>query len=226
VESSLKMIVSSCKNTSYITSKILSQISQIERLIGRLESINQLKPQPQLRKSNRVKTMQGSLSIEGSSLNLEQVTALLDEKQVLAPKNDILEILNANEVYELLDSLDTSHANHLLQAHGIMMKNILPEAGNWRTSDVGILKDDQISHMATPSERVPFLMENLFRFLQGEDHPLIQGCVFHYEFEFIHPFTDGNGRIRRFWHTLLLCQYHPIFEYIPVESIIKQHQQE
>lgn len=209
-----------------ITPKILSQISQIERLIGRVESFDQPKPQPQLRKSNRVKTLQGSLSIEGNSLNLEQVTALLDGKRVLAPKNDILEILNANEVYELLGSLDAFRSSHLLQAHGIMMKDILVEAGNWRTSDVGILKGDKVSHMAPPSERVAFLMGDLFTFLKGEDHSLIQGCVFHYEFEFIHPFADGNGRIGRFWHTLLLYQYHPVFEYIPVESIIKQHQQD
>ena len=208
-----------------ITSKILSQVSQIERLLGRLESFEPPKPQPQLRKSNRVKTLQGSLAIEGNSLNLEQVTALLDGKKVLAPKNDIAEILNANAVYELLGDLKPFSSQDLLEAHGVMMRGLIPNAGRWRTSDVGILKGQHISHMAPPADRVPHLMDDLFSYLAGEDHALIKSCVFHYEFEFIHPFPDGNGRVGRFWHSLLLYHFHEVFEFIPVESLIKEHQQ-
>lgn len=207
-----------------ITSKILSQVSQIERLLGRLESFDHPKPQPQLRKSNRVKSLQGSLAIEGNSLDLEQVTALLNGKKVLAPKSDIIQILNANEAYELLEKFNPFSSQDLLQAHGLMMKDLLPNPGKWRTSEVGILKGEQVSHMAPPADRVPHLIENLFTFLAGEDHPLIKGCVFHYEFEFIHPFADGNGRIGRFWHSVLLYHFHEVFEFIPVESLIKDHQ--
>lgn len=209
-----------------ITAEILSQVSQIERLIGRVESFDQPKPQPQLRKSNRVKTLQGSLAIEGNSLDIEQITAILDGKRVIAPKNDILEVINANEVYEYLSSFDSQNVNHLLQAHGMMMKDILPNAGKWRTSNVGILKAGAVSHVAPQADRVEFLMNDLFDFLKNDHHELIKGCVFHYEFEFIHPFQDGNGRIGRFWHSLLLYHYHSVFEYIPVESIIKEHQQD
>lgn len=209
-----------------ITAKILSQVSQIERLIGRVESFDQPKPQPQLRKSNRVKTLQGSLAIEGNSLDLEHITAVLNGKRVIAPKNDILEVINANEVYEHLTDFDPLNSHHLLQAHSIMMKDILPNAGKWRSSNVGILKGGAVSHMGPQAERIEFLMNDLFNFLKSEHHPLIKGCVFHYEFEFIHPFQDGNGRIGRFWHSLMLFHYHHIFEYIPVESIIKEHQQE
>ncbi len=209
-----------------ITTTILSQVSKIERIIGQVESFDQPRPIPQLRKSNRIKTLQGSLAIEGNSLDLEQITAVLDGKRVIAPKNDILEVINANEVYELLTDFDPNNQNHLLQAHGIMMKDILPHSGNWRSTNVGILKGNSISHMAPKADRVEFLMNDLFSFLKSDHHPLIKGCVFHYEFEFIHPFPDGNGRIGRFWHSLLLFHYHHIFEYIPVESIIKEHQQD
>lgn len=209
-----------------ITSKILNLISSIERLIGRVESLDTPKPQPQLRKSNRVKTLQGSLAIEGNSLDVEQVTAILDGKRVMAPQNDIQEVLNANAVYEKLGTYQPSSSKNLLQAHGAMMRTLIPEAGMWRTGNVGVMKGDVVSHMAPPAERVPFLMEELLQFLKTDTHDLIKGCVFHYEFEFIHPFQDGNGRIGRFWHTLMLCHYHEVFEYIPVESLIKDHQSE
>jgi Fic family protein len=208
-----------------LTPKILNQVSMIERLIGQLESIDQPKPQPELRKSSRVKTLYGSLAIEGNTLDIDQITAILDGKKVIAPKDEITEILNANEVYERLTKFDVHNQKHLLKAHGIMMKGILSNAGKWRSGNVGIFKDSKISHMAPPAKNVPFLMDDLFTFLKSDTHPLIMGCVFHYEFEFIHPFKDGNGRIGRFWHSLLLFHYHQVFEYIPVESIIKKHQQ-
>ena len=209
-----------------ITGRILNLISNIERLIGRVESLDQPKPQPQLRKSNRVKTLQGSLAIEGNSLDLEQVTAILDGKTVIAPKNDIQELLNANTVYEKLHTYRPAKQDHLLQSHSVMMKGLIPEAGRWRSGNVGVMKGNVISHMAPPADRVPYLMDDLFNFLKTDTHPLIKGCVFHYEFEFIHPFQDGNGRIGRFWHTLMLYHYHQIFEYIPVDSLIKKHQKQ
>ena len=209
-----------------ITGKILTQISNIERLIGRVESFDHPKPQPQLRKSNRVRTLQGSLAIEGNSLDLEQVTAILDGKPVIAPKNDIQEVLNANAVYENLLSYTPTNTKHLLKAHGLMMKGLINESGRWRTGNVGIMKGDQVSHMAPPADRVPYLMADLFKFLKSDNHDLIKGCVFHYEFEFIHPFQDGNGRMGRFWHTVLLREYHEVFEYITLESVIKEHQKQ
>lgn len=157
-------------------------------------------------------------------MDLEQVTAILDGKRVIAPKNDIQEVLNANTVYENLTSYSPTNQRHLLKSHGIMMKDLIPEAGKWRTGNVGVMKGNVVSHMAPPADRVPHLIEDLFKFLKSDTHPLIKGCVFHYEFEFIHPFQDGNGRLGRFWHTLLLYHYHEVFEYIPLESIIKEHQ--
>ena len=208
-----------------ITSKILSLVSRIERLIGRVESLNQPKPQPHLRKFNRVKTVHGSLAIEGNTLDEEQVTALLDGKKVLGKKEEIREVLNAIQVYDQMNSFHALDPKGLLKAHGIMMHELIDTAGTWRRSNVGILKGSKVSHIAPKADRVPYLMDDLFQFLKEEDtHPLIGGCVFHYELEFIHPFQDGNGRMGRFWHSLLLIQYHPVFEFIPVESMIRENQ--
>lgn len=209
-----------------ITRKILKLISSIERNLGRLESYGQVKPQPQLRKSNRVRTLQGSLSIEGNTLGIEQITALLDGKRVLAPKNEIVEILNANEAYELMAQLNPRRSEDLLKAHGIMMRALISDAGKWRSKNVGILKQTTVTHLAPPPDRVSFLIEDLLKFLAEGDHPLIQSCVFHYEFEFIHPFSDGNGRIGRLWQSLILYRFHPVFEFIPVESIVQSNHQE
>ena len=209
-----------------ITGNILKLILNIERLIGRIESLDHPKPQPQLRKSSRVRTLHGSLVIEGNSLDLEQVTAILDGKRVIAPRRNIQELLNANTVYENIPTYKPTNQKHLLKSHGILMKDLMPQAGKWRTGNVGVMKGDEISHIAPPAERVPYLMDDLFKFLKSDTHALIKGCVFHYEFEFIHPFQDGNGSIGRFWHTLMLYHYHEVFEYIPVESLIKEHQKQ
>jgi len=197
----------------------------IERLIGRMESLHQPRPQPHLRKSNRVKTVYGSLAIEGNTLDEEQVTALLDGKKVLGKKEEIREVLNAIQAYDQLDTYRALSTDDLLKAHGVMMSGLIDSAGSWGRGNVGIIKGFQVSHMTPQADRVPYLMDELFSFLKEEDtHPLIRGCVFHYELEFIHPFQDGNGRIGRFWHSLLLSQYHPVFEFIPVESLIRENQ--
>jgi Fic family protein len=210
-----------------ITPEILRTVGEIERLIGRIEGIEQPKPQPHLRKANRVRTIQGSLAIEGNTLDIDQVTALLDGKRVIGRKEEIQEALNAIATYDMMAKFDPFSPESLLKAHQIMMDQLIPDPGKWRTRNVGILKGSKVSHIAPKADRVPHLMDDLFHFLRAEDiHPLIQSCVFHYELEFIHPFQDGNGRIGRFWQTLLLYHYHPGFEFIPIESLIRDHQQE
>lgn len=208
-----------------ITGEILDWIAKIERLIGRVDSLDQPKPQPHLRKSNRVRTVQGSLSIEGNTLSLDQVTALLEGRRVIGRTSEIKEVLNAVEVYRRMNEFKPLSCRSLLKAHRIMMGGLLPSAGRWRAGHVGIIQGSRVSHIAPPADRVPHLMEKLFRFLREDaSHPLIKSAVCHYELEFIHPFADGNGRIGRFWHSLLLTHYHPIFEFTPVESLIKEHQ--
>jgi len=210
-----------------ITPEILEAVSRIERLIGRIEGLEQPKPQPHLRKSNRVRTIQGSLAIEGNTLDIEQVTALLEGKRVIGRKEEIQEALNAIKVYQGMAGFDPVSPKALLKAHRSMMEGLIPDAGKWRTRNVGILKGSKVSHIAPKADRVPHLMDDLFIFLKNKElNPLIRSCVFHYELEFIHPFQDGNGRIGRFWHSLLLYNYHPAFEFIPIESLIRDHQQE
>ena len=158
-------------------------------------------------------------------MSLDQVTALLEGRRVIGRKNEIKEVLNAVEVYRRMHEFKPSSCRSLLKAHRIMMGGLLPSAGRWRAGHVGIIQGSKVSHVAPPADRVPHLMENLFGFLRTDtSHPLIKSAVCHYELEFIHPFADGNGRIGRFWHSLLLTHYHPIFEFTPVESLIKEHQ--
>jgi Fic family protein len=210
-----------------ITPLVLDAIASIERLIGRIEGLHQPKPQPHLRKSNRVRTVQGSLAIEGNTLNLDQVTALMEGKVVIGEKDEIKEVINAINVYDRMSDFDPLSIKSMLQAHGMMMSELVTTAGSWRQSNVGIMKGSAVSHIAPGADRVDHLMNELFGFLKNENtHPLIKGCVFHYELEFIHPFEDGNGRIGRFWHSLLLFHYHRVFEFIPVESLIKEYQDE
>ncbi len=210
-----------------ITPRILGDIGRIERLIGRVEGLHEPKPQPYLRKSNRVRTVQGSLAIEGNTLDLEQVTALIEGKVVIGKKEEIQEVLNAVEAYDSIRRLDPFSMKDFLKSHGVMMRDLVDKPGKLRSSNVGIIKGSVVSHVAPQADRLNDLMKELFAFLRNkEHHPLIRGCVFHYELEFIHPFADGNGRMGRFWHSLLLYGYHPVFEYIPVESLIKESQNE
>jgi Fic family protein len=209
-----------------ISSKVLHFVSEISLLLGKYEGLHAPVPQPQLRRQNRVKTIKDSLAIEGNTLGLEQVTALFDGKRVLGPKQDILEVQNAIRLYESLHELKPTQAKDLLWAHGVLMKGLVSDSGHYRRSSVGILKAQKVSHIAPPAKHVPQLMDELFAFLKSEKElsPLVQACVFHYELEFIHPFSDGNGRIGRFWQSLILAKFHPVFEYIPVESLIKKRQ--
>lgn len=211
-----------------ITDGALRELARLERLLGRFEGARQVQPSPQLRKSSRVRTIQASVEIEGNTLSEDQVTALLEGKRVIAPKQELLEIQNANAAYDRLVDWDPASRDHFLEAHGVMMDDLIERAGRWRAGGVGVVKGSQIAHVAPPADRVPFLIQELLEFA-GKDtavHPAIRAAVCHYELEFIHPFEDGNGRIGRLWHTLILTTYHPIFAHTPVESVIRDRQEE
>jgi len=194
--------------------------------LGEVNAVHLHKPPTELRKKNRIKTIQSSLEIEGNALTEKQIIALLDNKPVLAPKKDIVEVQNAIKVYEQLHRLNPHTLNDLEKAHGILMRGLIDTAGKLRTKNVGIVKGAKVAHVAPSGNMVKGLMNDLFAYLKNdEDLTLIKSCVFHYEFEFIHPFLDGNGRMGRLWQTLILMQQYPVFEFLPVESLIKENQQ-
>ena len=199
-----------------ITNQIIDYVAEIAELIGRLNAAHLLSTNPTLRRANRIRTIHGSLAIEQNTLSLEQVTAVLNGKHVLAPPKDIAEVKNAYEIYERLDELDPYSVDDLLTAHGIM------------TRPVGVVDSEgHVLHFGTLPQYVPDLVMELLDWVKtSEVHMLIRSCVFHYEFELIHPFADGNGRVGRLWHTLLLSKWSPAFAWLPVESIIHDRQQE
>lgn len=211
-----------------ITNTIINLVAEIAELVGRLTSVSQLSSNPILRRSNRIRTIHGSLAIEQNTLSLEQVTAVLNGKSVLAPPKDIAEVKNAYEIYERLDELDPYSVDDLLMAHGIMTKGLIEESGVFRTRPVGIVdQEGHVLHFGTLPQYVPDLVMELLDWIKNSDvHMLIRSCVFHYEFELIHPFADGNGRVGRLWHTLLLSRWNPVFAWLPVESIIHDRQEE
>lgn len=210
-----------------ITNKSISLIADISKLLGKLEGLISIIPTPQLRKQNKIKTIYGTLSIEGNTLSIEQITAIIENKRVMGPKKDILEVNNAIKAYEDLAKYSSSSLDSLCKAHKTFMQGLIDNAGLVRSSNVGILKGSKVSHVAPQPKMLPKLLKNLFDYLKSneDEHPLIKSSVFHYEFEFIHPFLDGNGRLGRFWQTLILYKYNPVFQYIPIESIIKENQQ-
>jgi Fic family protein len=182
---------------------------------------------PKLRRANRIKSIHSSLAIENNSLSLEQVTALLNGKKVLAPPQDICEVQNAFEAYNRLLDFDPYDIDDLQVAHMILMKDLVPAPGQFRTGAIGVVKEREIIHIAPKADMVSGLIADLLKWTQkAKAHPLIKSCVFHYEFEFIHPFSDGNGRMGRMWQTLLLYQWKPIFAWLPIENIIMEHQSE
>ena len=209
-----------------ITATILQLIVSISEKIGVINAIHLYKPPAELRKRNRIKTIQSTLEIEGNTLSQKQITALLDNKRVLAPQKDILEVQNAIKVYEQLHKLNPNSLKDLEKAHKTLMGNLINDAGKLRTKNVGIVKGSKLAHLAPSGDLVKGLMKDLFSYLKNDkDIVIIKSCVFHYEFEFIHPFMDGNGRMGRLWQTLILMQHYPVFEYLPVESLIKENQQ-
>ncbi len=211
-----------------ITNTMIHEVAEIAELVGKLTSANQLSANPTLRRTNRIRTIHGSLAIEQNTLTLEQVTAVLSGKQVLAPPKDIAEVKNAYEIYERLDELNPYSVDDLLTAHGIMTRELVEESGVFRSRPVGVVdQDGHILHFGTLPQYVPDLVMELLDWVKNSDiHMLIRSCVFHYELELIHPFADGNGRIGRLWHTLLLSKWNSAFAWLPVESMIHAHQPE
>ena len=211
----------------HITGKITSLIGDICEQIGRIAILHKGAVSPRLRRANRIRTIHSSLAIEQNTLSLDQVTAILDGKRILGNPVEIKEVLNAYEAYELMLALDPASTDDLLKAHRLMMQGLIPENGKYRSGGVGVFSKDKLIHLAPPAHLVPEHMQNLFAWYQKSDlHPLIRSAVFHYEFEFIHPFADGNGRMGRLWHTLLLGRWKEIFFWLPVEDLIRERQQE
>lgn len=209
-----------------ITSKILSLVADISEKLGRLAVLNSPK-ELRLRRANRIRTVHSSLAIEGNTLSEEQISAIMDGKRVVAPVKEIQEVRNAVKAYELFTQWDPTDENDLLKAHELLMSGLLDRPGHYRSKGVGIMGGTQIIHMAPPAERVPALMRDLFHWLRRTDaHPLILSSVFHYEFEFIHPFEDGNGRMGRLWQTLILTRSNSLFSDLPVESMVYANQPE
>ncbi len=210
-----------------ITDEITTLVAEIAEKVGHLTASAGQLPTPQLRRENRIKTIQSSLAIENNSLSLDQVTAIVEGKRVLGAPNEIQEVKNAIDAYELMLELNPYKEKDMLKAHKLMMTDLVAECGRFRTGGVGVFNGEVCIHMAPPAQRVPLLIGELLDWVKiTKTHPLISSCVFHYEFEFIHPFADGNGRLGRMWQTLLLMQWKPIFAWIPVETIVKEHQQE
>ena len=208
-----------------ITRKILKLVSSISEKIGEINAVHLDRPTTELRKQNRIKTIHSTLVIEGNTLTIEQITDILENKRVVGPKKDIQEVKNAILLYKNLGKWDPYSIDSFCKAHAVLMKGLIDAPGKFREKSVGILKGSQVSHIAPPSKMLRTLMQNLFEYLKNEDELiLIKSCVFHYEMEFIHPFLDGNGRMGRLWQTLILKQAYPFFEYLPLESSIKEHQ--
>lgn len=210
-----------------ITPEILNRVAAISEAVGRLTVITDQTKALRLRRINRVRTIHGSLAIEGNTLSEAQITAILEGKRIIAPPREVQEVKNALAAYDRFESWRPEEEKDLLGAHRVLMSSLIDEAGMYRRSGVGVMAGRQVIHMAPQADRVRELMSHLFRWLASTDaHPLIKSSVFHYEFEFIHPFADGNGRMGRLWQSLILARWNPLFTDIPVESLIFEHQPE
>ena len=209
-----------------INTKILKLTAEISELVGSISTLSEAARSPQLRRNNRIKTIYSSLAIEQNTLSIEQVTAVFSGKRVLAPPKDIAEVQNAFEIYDRLDELNPYSIDDLLVAHSVMVRGLRDDAGEFRSRPVGVVDSKgNILHFGTLPAYVPQLVAELLDWTEHDENPLlIKSCVFHYEFELIHPFSDGNGRVGRLWHTLLLSKWNPLFAWVPVESIIHDRQ--
>jgi len=210
-----------------ITPKVLKLISSISEKIGEINANYLSKQSPQLRKQNRIKTIQSSLQIEGNTLTEDQITALIDNNRILGPEKDVIEVINAIKVYDELQKFKLYSEKDFLDAHASLMKGLIPNPGKYRNQSVGIVKGNDIEHVAPPFQQVPYLMKDLFEYLKDDQElTLIKSCVFHYEMEFIHPFIDGNGRMGRLWQTVILMNEYQVFEFLPFETLISATQDE
>jgi Fic family protein len=207
------------------TPAMFSHVAGIVELLERWSGGASVSLSPQLRRENRIRTIQASLAIENNTLSVEQVTAVLDGKHVLGLPREIQEVRNAFTAYDAIPTWQPSSLEDLLAAHRLLMRGLVDNAGNWRTGGVGIYRGEQLVHMPPPASRVPALMHDLLAWLGSTDlHPLLASAVFHYEFEFIHPFEDGNGRMGRLWQTLILSRWRPVLAYLPVETVVRARQ--
>lgn len=210
-----------------ITNEILNFVYEIGELVGKISAEKEFEKNLTLRRENRIKTIYSSLAIEQNTLTLEQVTDVINGKRVLAPPKDIKEVQNAYEIYERLEELNENSVKDLLLAHKIMTSELIKESGRFRSKNAGVYQGDKLIHMGTLPEYIPELINNLFLWLKkSEEHPLIKAAVFHYEFEFIHPFQDGNGRIGRLWYSLILSKWKKFFAWLPIESLVQKCQKE
>ena len=211
-----------------ISSEILNLVSQISELLGRISYLGDLSKMPALRRLNRLKSVQSSCAIEQNTLSLDEVTQIIDGKEIKAGSfKEQAEVINAYNAYSIISEINPYSLKDLLKVHGIMVKGLAPEAGSLRTREVGVYKGNILIHAAPKHTFVPQLINQLIEWTKTTDiHPLIKSSIFHYEFEFIHPFNDGNGRTGRYWQTLILSKWNPIFAWLPIESIIYKHQME
>ena len=210
-----------------VSAQAVSMVAEISALIERYIITREAAESLKLRRANKIKTIQSSLAIEGNTLSIKQVTDILDGKRVVAPLREIQEVKNAIAAYDLFDQLDPYSSKDLLKAHKVMMSALIDEPGKFRSGGVGVFDGKKAVHIAPPAEFVPGLIKDLFKWLkQAPDHLLIKSCVFHYEFEFIHPFADGNGRLGRLWQSLILTRLHPLFQHLPIETMVHDRQME
>lgn len=202
-------------------------LEKIAHLLGRMEGQGLSVLSPQLRRKNTILSIQSSLAIEGNSLSVELVTDVVNNKKVRGPKRDVLEVQNAIQLYNKIKSFKALDEKHFLKAHKILMHKLLSQAGQFRNTQVGVFQQGRLVHQAPSARLVPELIHKLFKWLKTDTstHPIVKSCIGHYEIEFIHPFADGNGRMGRFWQSTLLAQHHPVFYHLPVEELIKRHQQ-
>ena len=208
-----------------MTEEITNLVIEIGEQVGAVAAYDSLQPNPTLRRENRIKSIHSSLAIEQNMLTLKQVSDIIDGKRVLGPPQDIREVRNAYEAYERISSLDPYSVKNLLLAHRIMMEGLVKEAGVFRSKNVGVYAGNQLIHTGTPANYVPELIDQLFTWMkQSKLHPLVKSCIFHYEFEFIHPFSDGNGRTGRLWQSLILQKWKPFFAWLPIETLIHEQQ--
>ena len=210
-----------------ITKTALGALGEIMRLVGQWEGLARPAPQPRLRRSNRIRTLVASLAIEGNTLDEAQASAIMDDRRVVGPKRDVLEVQNAIAAYERASRLDPTKTKDLLAAHALLMRGLADDAGRFRAKGVGVVEGTRVVHVAPPAKRVPELVGDLLAWLRTSEEPVpVRAAIAHYELELIHPFSDGNGRVGRLWQHVVLVRWHPVFEWVPFESVIRARQAE